>query len=58
MTEILGVLGAAALFVLFGLVWRGGRRSCGSDCACAVMPRDRGGCRARPEREESDHAER
>lgn len=43
MTEIYGVLALAALFGLFGLLWRG--RTCGGDCGrCGE-----GTCRKAPE---------
>jgi hypothetical protein len=44
MTEILAILGAAALFVLYGLMSRGRSRPCGHGCSCGLRP---GACERR-----------
>lgn len=58
MTELLGILGLAILFVAYGLMNRGRRRACGSGCACTLLS---GGCDRRAASApggESTHAER
>lgn len=57
MTALLGILGAAALFVLFGWFMRGKRLSCGGEGACPSITGGCTGCRAGADGVESDHAQ-
>lgn len=58
MTALLSVLGAAALFAVFGLVSREARRSGG--VGAGACPADSGGCNGCPSNPtvESEHAQR
>ncbi|OGK99282.1 MAG: hypothetical protein A3D33_02805 [Candidatus Rokubacteria bacterium RIFCSPHIGHO2_02_FULL_73_26] len=56
---ILGILGAAVLFVLFGLLTRGRRFTCSRDGeACATPGRSCIGCPANPDGVEAEHGQR
>ncbi len=58
MTTLLAILGAAALFALFGLFMRGRRLSCGGG-SCTAAAGGCGGCDPKPGGEmESEHAQR
>jgi hypothetical protein len=58
MTTALAILGIGVLFVLFGLLSRGRRLSCGGG-SCTAAPGGCGGCDAKPGGEmESEHAQR
>ena len=59
MTEILAILGGAALFVVFGLMTRGrSRRGPGRGCSCPTMPEGCNGGFTCPEGAEREHADR
>jgi hypothetical protein len=59
MTEILAIVAAAALFVLYGWL-RARRRGSGSGCACGAAFGGCGGCPTQTSHpdEESEHAKR
>ncbi len=58
MTMLLGILGAAALFALFGWLMRGKRLSCGGEGSCPSLAGGCAACHAGPDPMESDHAQR
>ena len=58
MTTLLGIVGAAALFALFGWFSRGKRLSCGSERSCPWIAGGCARCGARPTSAESGHADR
>ena len=58
MTNLLAIVGTAALFVLFGLMTRRWKRFREGGCSCIAPSSGCGSCPANPERVESDHAER
>jgi len=58
MTVLLGIVGAAALFALFGWFMRGKPLSCGTEGPCPSITGDCAACAKRPAPLESEHADR
>jgi len=58
MTTLLGIVGAAVLFALFGWFMRDKRLSCGGEGPCPSITGDCARCGVRPDPLESEHVDR